>query len=259
MNRLDELFSRKQQEVLNIYFTAGFPQQGDTLRIAQALQAAGVDMIEIGVPFSDPVADGPTIQQSNQDALDNGMTLRLLFEQLQDLRPGVQVPVLLMGYINTVMAYGVERFCQDCQRVGIDGVIFPDLPLQEYKDQYQAVFQAHGLHNIFLITPQTSQERIRLMDQESGGQGFLYMVSQAGTTGAKAGISLDQEAYFARVEEMQLQTPRLIGFGISDRASFARACQHAQGAIIGSAFVNLLRQSQDLEADIASFVAGIRG
>lgn len=256
MNRIDTLFQQRSEPVLNIYFTAGFPGLDDTRRILNGLEAAGADLIEIGIPFSDPVADGPTIQESNKRALENGMTLRLLMQQLKGFRQEVKVPVVLMGYLNPIVQYGIERFCKDCEEVGIDGLILPDLPMYEYQTIYRSVFEKHGLHNIFLISPQTSQARIEEIDRNSTG--FIYIVSSAAITGAKTGISEEQIAYFKRIEAMKLKNPRLIGFGISDRDSFLQASKYAQGAIIGSAFIRLLEKSQNLEQDIKEFVASIR-
>lgn len=256
MNRIDQLFHQRTAPVLNIYFTAGFPQLNDTRRILKSLELAGADLVEIGIPFSDPVADGPTIQQSNKTALDNGMTLRKLMEQLKGFRDEVQLPVVLMGYFNPIVQYGIEKFCQDCQEVGIDGLILPDLPMYEYQMTYKALFEKHGLHNIFLISPQTAEARIREIDQNSAG--FIYMVSSASVTGSSKGISGEQIRYFERVQQMQLRNPRLIGFGISDRESFMQASQYAEGAIIGSAFIRLLEGSNNLEQDIKEFVASIK-
>ncbi|EMR00751.1 tryptophan synthase subunit alpha [Cesiribacter andamanensis] len=256
-NRLDQLFQQKQERILNVYFTAGYPQQGSTVPVLKALQKAGADIVEIGIPYSDPVADGPTIQASNQHALEGGMTMKRLFEQLKEIRNEVSLPLVLMGYFNPVLQYGVERFCQACAEVGIDGLILPDLPMYEYREVYQPIFQQYGLHNIFLISPQTSPERVREIDEHSSG--FIYMVSSASITGARRDITDEQIRYFERINSMQLQRPRLIGFGISNRQTFEQACQHAQGAIIGSAFINLLGQSQDLEQDIIEFVSAIKG
>lgn len=256
MNRISKVFAEAKGPILNIYATAGYPNFGDTMTVIESLQEGGADIIEIGMPYSDPVADGETIQQSNQVSLDQGMTLVHLFEQLKDLRKTVSTPVLLMGYVNPVLQYGVEKFCQKCKEVGVDGLILPDLPLAEYESEYKAIFEANGLFNIFLITPQTSDARIRQIDSIS--QGFIYMVSSASTTGAKTGISDEQEDYFKRIASMQLKNPRLIGFGISDRASFLKASEASSGAIIGSAFVKLLSQSKNLKADIIQFVKSIK-
>lgn len=255
MNRIDKIFEERGKDLLNVYFTAGYPELGDTLRIASALDKHGADFIEIGVPFSDPVADGPTIQESSESALANGMTLASLFEQLADLRKHVTVPVLLMGYINPILQYGFEHFCQKCQKVGIDGLILPDLPMYEYQTQYKAVLAEYGLYNIFLISPQTGEERIWEIDEHS--QGFIYMVSNAAITGAKSDISENQEAYFQRINDMKLQRKLLIGFGISNHETYAKACQYANGAIIGSAFIKQLKEDSSEEA-IKNFIENIK-
>lgn len=255
MNRINKLFKEKQQRILSIYFTAGYPSLSDTLSIATHLEKAGVDMIEIGIPFSDPVADGPTIQRSNQIALENGITLELLFEQLKTLREQVTMPVILMGYLNPILQYGVKEFCEKCVEVGVDGVIFPDLPIDVYQREYQSLFEKHKLHNTFLITPQTSQERILKIDQMTAG--FIYMVSSASVTGAKASVSADQEAYFDRIKEMKLQNPQLIGFGISNHNTFEKACMNANGAIVGSAFIKMLGEADHLEGAIMNFTQSL--
>lgn len=255
MNRIDQTFEDKGSHLLNVYFTAGYPELRDTLRIATALDENGADLIEIGIPFSDPVADGPTIQESSEKALTDGMTLKLLFEQLTDLRKHVSVPVLLMGYINPILQYGFERFCEKCQEVGIDGLILPDLPMYEYQTHYKAVLEEHGLYNIFLISPQTGEARIREIDDHS--QGFIYMVSSAAITGAKSNISENQEAYFQRVNDMNLKRKLLIGFGISSHETYTKACQYASGAIIGSAFIKQLKADSSEEA-IKSFIDDIK-
>ena len=255
-NRIDAAFQEKQQRLLSVYYTAGFPTLGDTATIARALEQAGADIIEIGMPFSDPVADGPTIQESNKTALDNGMSLKVLFEQLQGIRSQVQIPIILMGYINPILQFGIEDFCKACQDVGVDGLILPDLPMQEYLDEYQGLFAAHGLYNIFLITPQTSDERIREIDEHSSG--FIYMVSSASTTGAKSGISEEQEKYFDRIKAMNLNNPTLIGFGISNQETFDRACAHASGAIIGSAFIKVLSKGGNLQENITDYIKEVK-
>jgi tryptophan synthase alpha chain len=257
MNRIDKVFKEAQGPILNIYATAGYPALGDTMTVVKALAEGGADIIEIGMPYSDPVADGETIQMSNQVSLDHGMTVSKLFEQLKELRKEVDTPVILMGYVNPVLQFGVERFCQQCAEVGVDGVILPDLPMAEYLSEYKPIFEQYGLYNIFLITPQTSDERIRYIDEHS--HGFIYMVSSASTTGAKSGISDEQEAYFKRIAAMKLKNPRLIGFGISDRSSFLKASAHASGAIIGSAFVKLVGNAKNLREDIISFVKSVKG
>ena len=257
MNRITKLFAEATEPILNVYATAGYPNFGDTMPVLHALQEGGVDIIEIGMPYSDPVADGETIQQSNQVSLDQGMTVAHLFEQLQAMRQTITVPVLLMGYINPVLQYGVEAFCAKCAEIGVDGLILPDLPMVEYEASYREIFEKYGLYNILLITPQTNDERIRHIDSVS--KGFIYMVSSASTTGAKTGISSDQEVYFERIAAMNLQNPRLIGFGISDHESFMKASKNASGAIIGSAFVKMIAQAKDLSAEIVDFVQAIKG
>ncbi len=255
-NRILDLFAKKKEQVLNVYYTAGYPQLPDTMPILEALQQAGADMVEIGMPFSDPVADGPTIQQSNDVALQNGMTVKLLFEQLESMRKRIHLPVLLMGYLNPVVQFGVEKFCARCKEVGVDGLILPDMPMQVYLEEYKALFDSYGLLNVFLITPQTTEDRIRQIDTLS--KGFIYMVSSASVTGSTSGIGLGQEEYFKRVKAMNLQNPTMIGFGISSHASFIKACQYANGAIIGSAFIKVLQQSTDLSKDIHQFVREIK-
>ena len=257
MNRLDRLFAEKQSNILNIYFTAGYPQLNDTTKIITTLSAAGVDLIEIGMPYSDPMADGPTIQESGMEALKNGMTLEVLFEQVQSIRAQTEVPLVLMGYFNQVMQYGEAAFVERCIEAGIDGVILPDLPIYEYETLYRKLFEKAGLYINFLITPQTTEERIRKIDELS--RGFIYMVSDASITGAKSGISDRQIAYFDRIDALKLKHPRLIGFGISDHETYSIACQYAQGAIIGSAFIKALGASNNLENAIAEFVQKIRG
>ncbi|WP_436515789.1 tryptophan synthase subunit alpha [Ekhidna sp. To15] len=255
MNRIDQVFKDKH-DILNVYFTAGYPKLDDTLRIAKSLEVAGADMLEIGMPFSDPVADGPTIQESSQKALENGMTIEKLFDQLKDLRQEVSIPVLLMGYINPVIQYGIERFCEKCAEVGVDGVIIPDLPMHEYLESYSSVFQGKGVHNIFLISPNTSEERIQEIDKKSGG--FIYVVSSSSITGAKSGVQEGQVEYYKRIQSMKLTTPRLIGFGISDHNTFRNACSYANGAIIGSAFIKQLKEDPSEHA-VSNFVKKIKG
>lgn len=266
MNRIVSLFQNFNQDadgsglsgsgLLNVYFTAGFPELNDTTRVLKALQDGGADLVEIGMPYSDPVADGETIQQSNDRALENGMSVRILFNQLQNMRETVTVPVLLMGYINPVLQYGIEDFCAKCAEVGVDGLILPDMPMDVYLNEYKSIFDAHGLLNIFLVTPQTSEARIRQIDEVS--EGFIYTVSSASVTGSKSGVSGDMEAYFQKLDAMNLRNPRLIGFGIKDHDTFVKASSHAAGAIIGSAFIRVLQQSTDLENDIKSFVKQVK-
>ncbi|MEM7106930.1 MAG: tryptophan synthase subunit alpha [Bacteroidota bacterium] len=256
MNRINQLFENKQERILSVYYSAGFPALDDTLHVAVELEKAGADMIEIGIPFSDPIADGPTIQQSNKAALDNGMTLELLFQQIKVLREQVSVPVLLMGYVNPVLQYGVDKFCASCKEAGVDGLILPDLPMFEFLVEYQSKFDQYGLKNIFLITPQTSDERIRQVDEHSNS--FIYMVSTSSTTGAKDSFGDEQAVYFERVKSLDLVNPTLVGFGISNKATFEQACAHSNGAIIGSAFIKLIGSSSDLKSDIHQFVKNIK-
>lgn len=256
INRINRLFKVKQQNVLSVYFTAGFPKRDDTKTIIETLAQAGVDMIEIGIPFSDPLADGPVIQQSSQIALQNGISLKLIFEQLKNIRESVDIPLLLMGYLNPVLQFGIERFLDTASQAGIDGIILPDLPLDEYRKKYHSLFKKYNVHNIFLITPQTAEKRIREIDSISDA--FIYMVSSASTTGAKKSIEQAQVDYFERINGMNLKNPRLIGFGISSRQTFAKACKYAQGAIIGSAFIRAVSQEGGLEDNIRSFVSKIR-
>jgi tryptophan synthase alpha chain len=258
MNRIDALFERKKGDVLSVYMTAGYPSLNDTVSIIEALQDSGVDMIEIGMPFSDPLADGPVIQQSSQRALENGMSLKILFEQLQNIRQKVTIPLVLMGYLNPVMQYGMERFISDCKKTGIDGLIIPDLPLAEYQSEYQFLFEKNCIPMIMLITPQTSEERIGEIANASGG--FLYVVADSSTTGARDGIRDTQMDYFKMVKDLDLQIPRLIGFGISNAETFQKACKYASGAIIGSAFIRCLTESGEisLESSVSQFAASIR-
>jgi len=239
MQRIDQAF-QKPGKLLSIYFSAGHPQRDDTLPILTALQDAGVDMVEIGLPFSDPLADGPTIQESATQALKNGMTTARLFDQLRNVRQTIHLPLVLMGYFNPILQYGVEAFCRECAAVGIDGLIIPDLPVDVYHEQYQSLFEQYGLYNMFLISPQTSEARIRYIDSVSNG--FIYMVSSASVTGAQKTFGDAQQAYFERIAKMALQTPQLVGFGISNAATFQAATTHAKGAIIGSAFIQFLNE-----------------
>ena len=255
-NRITELFKTGKSRILSVYFTAGFPKLGDTVPIARELERAGADIIEIGIPFSDPVADGPTIQASNKVALDNGMTLKLLFQQLREIRSTVQAPVILMGYLNPILQYGIPNFLSDCKSAGVDGVIIPDLPLYEYEREYAYLFNEADLCNIFLISPTTSEERIRRIDSVSSG--FIYAVSASSTTGAKSEFTQDQLEYFARIKSMKLVNPVLIGFGISTKKTFSQASEFAAGAIVGSAFINVLRESKDFTNDIGVFIRQLR-
>jgi len=254
-NRINKLFQKKNERILSVYFTAGHPHLEDTVPIIQELVKNGVDLVEIGMPFSDPVADGPVIQHSNLVALQNGMSVRKLFEQLKDLRHSVKIPLILMGDINPVLQYGIEAFCQKCNEIGIDGLIIPDLPLSVYEEEFKSIFEANNLHNIFLITPQTSDERLRKIDEASSG--FIYMVSSNSTTGTKEGLTDFQTDYFNRINTFGLKNPRLIGFGISNAETFQNACQYAQGAIIGSAFVKALDTDLTIGEKVSQFVKRI--
>ena len=239
MNRIDNLFSNnKKSQLLSVYFTAGYPSLDRTEEIITTLDRKGADMIEIGIPFSDPMADGKVIQQSSTVALKNGMSLRVLFSQLKDIRKKTQIPLLLMGYLNPIMHFGFEEFCSECEKAGIDGLIIPDLPVKQYMEQYQQIIRNHGLKLTMLITPETSEERIRMIDKETDG--FVYMVSTASTTGTQDSFGEDTKAYFRRIAEMNLSNPRMIGFGISNTQTFALANEYAHGAIIGSLFIKLL-------------------
>ncbi|MGB5821197.1 MAG: tryptophan synthase subunit alpha [Saonia sp.] len=245
---------QEDKKLLSIYFTAGYPQLNDTVRIIQDLEKNGVDMIEIGLPFSDPLADGPTIQESSTAALKNGMHTELLFEQLKDIRKSVSIPLILMGYFNPMLQYGVEAFCKKCHEIGIDGLIMPDLPLDVYKEDYETIYKKYGLINVFLITPQTSEKRIREIDAASNG--FIYMVSSASVTGAKEGFGKVQEEYFKKIASLQLANPQIVGFGISNAQTFRQATETTKGAIIGSAFIKHLTLNG--VEHIADFVKGIR-
>jgi tryptophan synthase alpha chain len=253
MNRINQTLNQ-DKKLLSIYFTAGFPQLEDTVPILEQLQEAGVDMIELGLPFSDPLADGPTIQESSTQALRNGMTSDKLFTQLKGSRDRIHVPMIVMGYFNPMMQYGIKRFCKRCQEVGIDGLIIPDLPADVYHEQYQSLFKQYGLLNMFLITPQTPDERIRYIDQVS--EGFIYMVSSAATTGAQGSFGDTQQHYFQRIADMKLQSKLLVGFGISNAETYQAAVAHSQGAIIGSAFIKHLEANGN--QSVQEFVKTIR-
>ena len=253
MNRIDQTFQKKQK-LLSIYFSAGHPELEDTLPILRALQVSGVDMVEIGLPFSDPLADGPTIQESSIRALRNGMTTEKLFDQLQNIRQSIHIPLVLMGYFNPMMQYGIERFCKKCQSIGIDGLIIPDLPVDLYQQEYKTLFDQYNLYNMFLITPQTSEERIRYIDNVSSG--FIYMVSSASVTGAQSAFGNTQEDYFRRIAQMKLKTPQVVGFGISNAETYQTATRFIRGAIIGSAFIQFLEKKGI--AAIPDFIKSIR-
>ena len=237
MNRINQIFERKEN-LLSIYFTAGFPRIDDTVKIIKELDKSQVDIIEIGLPFSDPLADGPTIQKSSEKALSNGMTTNLLFDQLKGLRKISDIPVVIMGYFNPILQYGIEKFCSNCKDVGIDGLIIPDLPADIFKKNYKIIFEKYKLNMMFLITPQTSNERINLIDDLS--KGFIYMVSSYSVTGAKDSFDKYQIEYFKRIKKLNLSNPLLIGFGISNKKTFQTACQNSNGAIIGSAYIKYI-------------------
>ena len=245
MNRIKQLFDQKKKDILSIYFTAGYPQLNDTCGIVSQLEDNGIDLIEIGIPFSDPMADGPTIQASGTIALRNGMTLRILFDQLADIRKKVSIPLIMMGYLNPIMQYGFENFCKKCNEVGIDGAIIPDLPFDDYLKEYKPIAEKYDIKIVMLITPETSDERIRLIDDHTDG--FIYMVSSASTTGAQSSFDDGKQAYFKKINSMGLKNPRLIGFGISNKATLDAAQANANGAIIGSKFITLLKDSKNIK------------
>lgn len=253
MNTIEK---KEGNPLLSIYFTAGYPELDSTIRIAKKLEEAGADFLEIGFPYSDPVADGPVIQHSSEVALANGMTVKKLFEQLRELRQHVQIPVFLMGYVNPVIQFGVEKFCEECKNVGVNGVIIPDLPMYEYEDLYRETFEKNGIANIFIVTPQTSTERIRKIDSLSNS--FIYLLSSNATTGKTLDVGEDTNAYFKRIHDLQLNTPLIVGFGISNRETFQKASQYTTGAIIGSAFVKRLTE-QDYMNQIPDFIKSIKG
>ncbi len=255
-NRLTKLFMSTKRDLLAIYYTAGYPNLDSTIEIARYLELAGADIIEVGMPFSDPIADGPVIQNSSTIALRNGMTIAKVIEQTKIIRNTVTVPILLMGYFNPVLQYGVERFCREAVAAGVDGIILPDLPMREYQLEYAKVFASCGMHNIFLISPTTSDDRIRAVD--AGSSGFIYAVSSAATTGASTDFSPTLDAYLSRLRSLALKNPWLVGFGISDHASFRKVCDYASGAIVGSAFVAMLETSADIEKDTREFIKKIK-
>lgn len=257
MNRIKKRIqeqTEKGEKLLSIYFTAGYPEPEDTSRIIEELEKSGADMIEIGLPFSDPLADGPTIQRSSEIALKHGMTTNKLFSQLEKVRDSISIPLLIMGYFNPILQYGVEGFCKKCQETGIDGLIIPDLPLEEYELHYKKIFQKYDLLPVFLITPQTSEDRIRAIDAVSDG--FIYMVSSASVTGSTGGFGDEQKSYFERISKMRLKTPLIVGFGIKDAETFTEATKYSSGAIIGSAFIKHLTEHGPEK--VADFMSKIR-
>jgi tryptophan synthase alpha chain len=248
MNRIKQLFAQKQKNILSVYFTAGYPQLNDTVTVIRELERNGIDLIEIGIPFSDPMADGPVIQESGARALQNGMTLKLLFEQLAAIRRDVHIPLILMGYLNPVMQFGFENFCQKCRETGVDGAIIPDLPFDDYIRAYKPVADQYDIKIVMLITPETSEARIRLIDEHTDG--FIYMVSSAATTGAQQSFDAQKLDYFRKINAMQLKNPRLIGFGISNKETLEAAQDNASGAIIGSKFITLLKDAPDISCAV---------
>lgn len=248
MNRINHLFNSNKKNLLSIYFCAGHPTLDGTAEVIRTLEKHGVDMIEIGIPFSDPMADGIVIQNAATQALRNGMSLKLLFEQLRHIRREVKIPLVLMGYLNPIMQFGFENFCRRCVDCGIDGVIIPDLPFRDYQERYRIIAQRYGINVIMLITPETSEERVREIDTATDG--FIYMVSSAATTGAQQDFNEQKRLYFKKTEDMHLKNPLMVGFGISNKATFQAACEHASGAIIGSRFVSLLDEEKDAEKAI---------
>lgn len=251
MSRIQQLFQRKTQRVLNVYCTAGYPALNDTLDIILALEASGADLVELGMPYSDPLADGPVIQASGTRALDNGMSIAVLFDQLKVLRSKTQIPVILMGYMNPVLQYGFEQFCKDAAAVGVDGLILPDLPQYEFETMYGAIIQQYQLDFIFLVTPETTEERIRQLDSLSSG--FLYAVSSSATTGNDKDFK-PVETYLQKLKSMQLQNPILVGFGIKDKATFDTACTYANGAIIGTAYIKALESEGNIKTVTQDFL-----
>ena len=252
LNRLTKLFENNRENLLTVYFTAGYPKLDDTETIICSLAESGANIIEIGIPYSDPLADGPVIQESGMAAIDNGMTLQVLFKQLTDIRTKTQVPLILMGYFNQLLQYGVDKFLDDCVKTGIDGLIIPDLPLMEYEQFYKDKLTQRNISISFLITPQTEESRIHKVDALSTG--FIYVVSDSSITGMKTGISSQQISYFERIKSLQLRTPQLIGFGISDRESYLTASKYANGAIIGSAFIKHLKDKNEVDKATADFI-----
>ncbi len=256
MNRIDKLFASKPERLLSIYFCAGAPTLEGTADVVRTLSREGVNMIEIGIPFSDPMADGPVIQDAAVKALRNGMSLHKLFAQLRDIRRDVDIPLILMGYLNPIYQYGFENFCASCAEAGIDGMIVPDLPFRDYISEYKRIAERYDLRMIMLITPETSEERVRLIDQNTSG--FIYMVSSASTTGAQKDFDAAKQAYFEKIDSLHLKNPRMVGFGISNKQTFDAACAHASGGIIGSRFVTLLDQyGGDAEKAISKLKADI--
>jgi tryptophan synthase alpha chain len=255
MSKISNIIKNKKR-VLNIYLTAGYPQLNDTIEIVQELENAGVDLVEVGMPFTDPLTDGPTIQESSKIAIENGITINLIFNQIQEIQKTVKIPILLMGYYNQVLTYGEQKFFENAKKSGVDGFIIPDLPVEVYEEQYKTSLEKLGLDMIFLITPQTENKRILKIDKTCSG--FLYMVSSYALTGSNQEISQSQIEYFERINKLTIQNPKLIGFGIFDKNSFDLACQYADGAIIGSTFIKALGNSKKIKETVHQFVKNIR-
>jgi tryptophan synthase alpha chain len=253
-NKLDVTFASGKKNILNIYCTAGYPELNSTASVMLALQKHGADIIELGIPYSDPVADGPVIQQSNIQALQNGITIQKIFLQLNEIKEQLKLPVILMGYLNPVMQYGLEKFCKDAAAAGVAGIILPDMPMHEYEHVYKSLFEKYGLHVIFLISPQTSEARIQQADKLS--KGFIYAVSSSATTGKETDFK-QQQAYFKKIKNRKFKNPVLIGFGIKDKQTFDMACRYASGAIIGSAYIKALQNSKNIEETTAGFIKNI--
>jgi len=254
MNRIDQLFKEKKHHVLNVYCTAGYPHLNSTSEVLASLQANRADIVELGMPYSDPLADGPVIQQSNMVALQNGMSIPVLFEQLKNCRDTIHLPIILMGYMNPIIQFGLEKFCETAEAVGVDGVILPDLPMYEFETQYKQLFEKHNLKFVFLVTPETGEERIRKIDALCSG--FLYAVSSSSTTGSNKAIG-DQESYFKKLQDMHLKNPILVGFGIKDKSTFQSACQYTNGAIIGSAYIKALENKTDIDLVTKEFLNSV--
>ena len=254
MDRIKELFKKKHKKILNVYCTAGFPRLNDTLVIMKALEEAGADVIELGMPYSDPLADGPVIQRSSTVALQNGMTIKKLFEQLKDFRSKINIPVILMGYMNPILQYGFDKFCSDAANVGVDGLILPDLPEFEFENEYGSTIKNHGLHFVFLVAPETSDERIKRLDQLSSG--FLYAVSSSSTTGKEKDMSV-VKGFLQKLRALKLKNPIIVGFGIKDKETFEAACENANGAVIGSAFIKVLDNNGDVSKATKKFITSV--
>ena len=253
MNRIQKKL-KEEKKILSVYFTAGFPRLDDTKKIISRLEKHNIDLIEVGIPFSDPLADGETIQKSSKKAIENGMTIHTLFSQLKDLRKKVKIPVILMGYLNPIIQFGIEKFCMKSKEIGIDGLIIPDLPVEIFIEEYKNLFIKNNLFNIFLITPQTSEERIKLIDKNS--KGFIYMVSSSSITGPKKNLEDTSFKYFDKISNMNLNNPSIVGFGISNRETYEKVVERSKGAIIGSAFINFIEQNS-IE-DIGKFIKKFR-